>query len=111
MAGNTLFIVSNPVNPQDVVTKDYVDKRFNAGFLEEKGGYNVKGYLNTGFNETKNVKDPTEIHEVATKNYVDSFGKAIVQQLDGTSSAIADIDMRGYTLTNVIDPAVTRRCD
>ena len=27
MKGNTLYNVSNPVNPQDVATKDYVDKR------------------------------------------------------------------------------------
>ena len=31
MAGNTLFNVSNPVNPQDVVTKDIVDNRSNNG--------------------------------------------------------------------------------
>ena len=27
IVGNTLFNVSNAVNPQDVVTKDYVDNR------------------------------------------------------------------------------------
>ena len=67
MAGNTFFNVSSSVNPQDVVTKDYVDNRSKEGFLKENGGYHVTGYLNMGFNKIKNVKDPTEIHEVATK--------------------------------------------
>ena len=97
MGCNTVFNVLDPVNPHDVTEN-------SGGFLKEIGGYYVSGYLNMGFNEIKNVKDPTEILNVANKNYVDK-GKAIMQNPDGTFSAIADINMRGYTLTNLTDPA------
>ena len=64
MKGNTLNNMPNPVNPQDVATKEYAD---NAG-----GG-----------------------------------GSAMVKTQYGTYSAIGNIDLRGYTLTNVLDP---RKC-
>ena len=44
MAGNTLFKVSNPVNPHDVVTKDYVDTIKGVGFTErnQNGNFVLK---------------------------------------------------------------------
>ena len=35
MAGNTLFNVSNPVNPHDVLTKDYADYIKGGGWVKK----------------------------------------------------------------------------
>ena len=110
MAGNTLFNVFNPVNSQDVfffLQKDYVDYRSNEGFLKEHGAYHVTGYLNIGFNEIKNVKDPTEIHEVANKSYVDSFGKARVHLCRCCGYRYAGI----YFNKSYRSGRLARRCD
>ena len=39
MKGNTLYNVSNPVNPLDVSTKEYVD--LGSPFLKENGNYKM----------------------------------------------------------------------
>ena len=40
MNGNTLYNVSNLVNPQDVATKEYADKMVNIGkYVDEKNAY------------------------------------------------------------------------
>ena len=66
MKGNTLYNVSDPVNPQDVAMKEYID--------------NVRG-----------------------------GESAIVKTRNGNYSAIGNIDMQGYTLTKVLDPADARK--
>ena len=41
MKGNTLYNVADPVNPQDVATKEYVDKMVNnvGKYVDEKNAY------------------------------------------------------------------------
>ena len=48
--------------------------------------------------------------DVAMKEYTDNVGcgSAIVKTRYGTFGAIGNIDMQGYTLTNVLDPSDAR---
>ena len=44
MRGNTLYNVSNPVNPQDLATKEYADNVRGGGWINRKqdGTYAIK---------------------------------------------------------------------
>ena len=70
MNGNTLFNVPDPVNPQDVATKEYADKvgggevamvKMRHGNYIALGNIDMRGYTLT------NVLDPAEGQDVATK--------------------------------------------
>ena len=74
MGGNTLTNVSNPVNPQDVATKQYADKVGGGGpFLKENNDNNYKAThtINMAFRKLLNLQKPTEQFDAATKDYVD----------------------------------------
>ena len=49
MNGNTLYNVSDPVNPQDVATKEYADKRTHTHYY----GPLIKGKYQFTFGENK----------------------------------------------------------
>ena len=75
MRGNTLYNVSDPVNPQDVATKEYTDKvgggetviiKTRYGTYGSKGNIDMRGYT------LMNVLDPADAQDVATKKYVDA---------------------------------------
>ena len=75
MRGNTLYNVSDPVNPQDVATKEYADKvgggetaiiKTRYGTYGAIGNIDMRGYTLT------NVLDPADAQDVATKQYVDN---------------------------------------
>ena len=54
------------------------------------------------------MSDPVNPQAVATKEYADKVGGgevAIIKTRYGNYGALGNIDMRGYTLTNVLDPA------
>ena len=79
MNGNTLYNVPDPVNPQDVATKEYADNVGGGGSAIVKmrygtyvtiGNIDVRGYTLT------NVLDPADAQDVATKQYVDEANKA-----------------------------------
>ena len=81
MNGNTLFNVSDPVNPQDVATKEYADKvgggdtaiiKTRYGIYGSKGNIDMRGYT------LMNVLDPADVQDVATKKYVDEANRAFV---------------------------------
>ena len=74
MKGNTLTNVSDPVNSQDVATKEYADKvgggetaiiKTRYGNYGAIGNTDMRGYTLT------NVLDPADAQDVATKEYVD----------------------------------------
>ena len=71
MKGNTLTNVSDPVNPQDVATKEYADKvgggetaiiKTRYGTYGAIGNINMRGYTLT------NVLDPADAQEMLPRN-------------------------------------------
>ena len=104
--GNTLYNVSNPVNPQDVATKEYADKvgggdtaiiKLHHGNFGALGNIDIRGYTLT------NVLDPANAQDVATKQYVDEANRAFVYG-EGKYSATAKVSMSGRRLDNVGTP-------
>ena len=80
MRGNTLYNVSNPVNLQDVATKEYTDQVGGGSpFLKEKSNYKATHTINMVYNKLLNLHNPTEPYDAATKDYVD-YVKTILDE-------------------------------
>ena len=97
MRGNTLYNVSDPINPQDVATKKYADEagggdtaifKTRYGTFRSRGNIDMRGYT------LMNVLDPANAQDVATKKYVDAANRAFV--FDNTKYlATGDVSMGG----------------
>ena len=103
MRGNTLYNVSNPVNPQDVATKEYADKvgggetaiiKTRYGTYGSKGNIDMRGYT------LMNVLEPADAQDVATKKSVDSANRAFIYG-EGKYLAAGEVSMGGRRLDNV----------
>ena len=108
MKGNTIYNVVDPVNPQDVVTKVYVDNTKGSGVIGRKIGDAVSIKENLDFmgkQKIKNLVDPVNEKDAVTKEYVDTTTVPFLK-LDQTKyNTKGDIDMRGiYTVYNVKSP-------
>ena len=108
MRGNTLYNVADPVNPQDVVTKVYVDNTKGSGFIGRKTGNGVSIKENLDFlgkQKIKNLPDPVNDHDAVTKEYVDTTTVPFLK-LDQTKyNTKGDIDMGDqFTVLNVKTP-------
>ena len=106
MNGNTLYNVSDLVNPQDVATKEYADKvgggetaiiKTRYGTYGSKGNIDMRGYT------LMNVLDPADAQDVATKKYVDSANGAFIFD-NNKYLAVGEVSMGGKRLENVGTP-------
>ena len=108
MRGNTLYNVADPVNPQDVVTKVYVDNTKGSGVIGRKTGNGVSIKENLDFlgkQRIKNLPDPVNDKDAVTKEYVDTTTVPFLK-LDQTKyNTKGDIDMGDqFTVLNVKTP-------
>ena len=96
MRGNTLYNVADPVNPQDVVTKVYVDNTKGSGVIGRKVGDAVSIKENLDFlgkQRIKNLPDPVNDHDAVTKKYVDekdAVTKEYVDEKDAVTKKYVD---------------------
>ena len=106
MRGNTLYNVSDPVNPQDVATKEYADKVGGGESAIVKTGYETYtaiGDIDMRFYTLKNVRNPEDEQDVATKAYADSANRAFVFN-NNKYLAVGEVSMGGKRLENVGTP-------
>ena len=103
---NTLYNLSDPVNPQDVATKEYADKVGGGDTVIIKtryGTYGSKGYIDMRGYTLMNVLDPADAQDVATKQYVDTANRAFIFD-NNKYLAVREVSMGGKRLENVGTP-------
>ena len=103
MRGNTLYNVSDPVNPQDVATKEYADKVGGgeaATIKTRYGTYVAIGNIDMRFYTLMNVQNPENPQDVATREYVDTANRAFIFG-EGKYLAVGEVSLGGRRLVNV----------
>ena len=107
MRGNTLYNVADPVNPQDVVTKVYVDNTKGSGVIGRKVGDSVSIKENLDFlgkQKIKNLPDPVNDHDAVTKEYVDDTTKNLFIDENDNIAFGLNVDMDGNQILGLPEP-------
>ena len=108
MRGNTLYNVADPVNPQDVVTKVYVDNTKGSGVIgrKTKDGVSIKENLDfLGKQKIKNLPDPVNEKDAVTKEYVDDKTKNLFIDKNDNIAFGLNVDMEGNKILGLPEPA------
>ena len=102
MTGNTLTNVSNPVNAQDIATKNYVEQNT----ILRNGTQTMIGNLNMGNYSINNLQNPANDQDAVTKAYADAVAKAYAatRLFRGGGTITGDIKMTDNRITGLSDP-------
>ena len=102
MTGNTLTNVSNPVNAQDIATKNYVEQNT----ILRNGTQTMIGNLNMGNYSINNLQNPENDQDAVTKAYADAVAKAyaVTRLFRGGGTMTGDIKMTDNRITGLSDP-------